>query len=128
MVGAVGNDPADVVLETSIQHTVSLVEDEVLDSREVEITSIGEVKSTTGGADNDADAVGADLGNLLHLGHSTKESHRADTETSAELDEGVVALLSELTSGSEDEHGELALAFLASGRERCEEVHAGDTE
>ena len=94
-------DLVNLVLETTRQHFIGLVETEDLDVVSSESTTVDHVLDTTGGTDNDLDT-------LLELGHiftdvgTTNASVALDVHVITESDDNLLDLLGKLTGGGED--------------------------
>lgn len=103
--GVLGQELEDLVhlvLETTREHLVGLVEAEHLELVRLESTTVDHVVDTTGSADDD-------LGALIELGHvltnvgTTDAGVAVDLHVVAECDDDLLDLLGELTSGGKDE-------------------------
>jgi len=92
----------DLILESTGKHLIGLIETEDLDVVGLEGTTLDHVEDTSGGTDNDVNT-------LLKLSHSLANRSSSDggealdVHVVSEGDENLLDLLSELTSGSEDE-------------------------
>lgn len=93
---------ADLRLETHVEHTISLVENEVSDTTKVSLAGLEHVNQTTRSGDTDFDTT-SEISDLLTLGDTTVDTGVADAGRLAELVNFSLNLNSEFTSGSEDE-------------------------
>ena len=72
------NDLPDLGLKTHVQHTISLVRDEVGDARKVSLARLKHVNGTTGRGDHNLDAT-LEITDLRALGCTSVDSGIADT-------------------------------------------------
>jgi hypothetical protein len=111
------NDGPDLGLETHVQHSVGLVEDEVLDVGQRDLASVHQVDETTGSGGKqvtttlDLTKLVADLGTTVNNGGTNP---RSVSEPSRLL----VDLGDELSGRGEDQGGGVLLSSTRVGRER----------
>lgn len=96
------NDLADLGLETHVEHTISLVENEVGDAAKVGLSRLEHVDETTGSGDTHLNTA-SEISDLLTLGDTTVDTGVANARRFAELVNFSLNLDSELTGGGEDE-------------------------
>lgn len=92
----------NLVLETTGQHLIGLVQAEDLDVVGAEGAPVDHVEDTTGGTDDDMDAL-LELGHVLTNVGATDAGMTFDVHVIAEGDDDLLDLLSELTGWGEDE-------------------------
>lgn len=100
--GESGEDVVDLVLETTGQHLVGLVEDKQLHVRRVEDLPHQHVHDTTGGTDNNVDTI-LQAGNIVRDTGSTDARVATDVEVVTKGQNDLLDLLGQLTGGREDE-------------------------
>lgn len=106
------DDAANLGLETHVKHTISLVEDEVLDVAQRDATTLYEVDKSAGSGNKEIAAtldlakLGADIG-------TTIDDARTDPRAVGELASLIVDLGNQLTSGSQDQSSGISLALTA---------------
>ena len=96
------NDLTDLRLETHVQHTVSLVKDQVGNTTKVGAASLQHVDQTTGSGNADLNTAG-EVTDLRTLGNTTVNTGVANTGGLSELGDLGLNLNSQLTSGSQDQ-------------------------
>lgn len=104
------DNATDLGLETHVKHTISLIEDEVLDVTEGDATSLYEIDQPTGGSNKQITAT-LDLSELGANVGTTIDDARADPRSVGELARLLVDLRDKLTSGSEDQRGRVGFAL-----------------
>ena len=102
-------DLVDLVLETTRQHLISLVETEDLDVVGAERATVDHVEHPAGGTDDDLDTL-LELGHVLTNVRTADACVALDVHVVAEGDDDLLDLLRKLTSGSEDEGGGIGFA------------------
>jgi hypothetical protein len=106
------DDAADLWLETHVQHTISLIENEVLDILERDAATLDEINETTWSGNQE---IAATL-NLAELGTdigTTVDDTGADPRSVGKLAGLVVDLRDELTGWGKDQRGWVRLALTA---------------
>lgn len=98
-----GNDSANLRLETHVQHAISLIEDKISDTAKVSPTSIEHVDQTAWRSNADLDTT-AQITNLGTLGNTAVDTGIADTGGFAELGHFGLDLNCKLTSRGEDKN------------------------
>jgi hypothetical protein len=93
---------ADLGLETHVEHTISLIEDEVGNAAKVGLSRLEHVDQTARGGDTHLDTA-SEISDLLTLGDTTVDTGVANARRFAELVNFSLNLDSELTGGGEDE-------------------------
>ncbi|ROV91474.1 hypothetical protein VSDG_07154 [Cytospora chrysosperma] len=117
------DDASNLGLETHIKHTISLIEDEVLDVLQRDTTTLYEIDQTSRGSHQEI-ASTLDLTKLRADVSSTVDDTRSHPGAVGELSRLVVNLGDQLTGWGEDERGGVSLALtaevasLASGNRR----------
>jgi hypothetical protein len=96
------NNLANLRLKTHVQHTISLVEDQVSHTTKVGLAGLKHVDETARGGNANLDTAG-EVTNLWTLGDTTVDAGVADAGGAAELGDLLLNLNSELTSGSENQ-------------------------
>ena len=102
------NDPANLGLETHVQHAISLVEDQVLDVAKGDSATLDQVDETTGGGN---EKIAAAL-NLAELGANigtTVDDTWSNPGSVGKLARLVVDLRDKLTGGGKDQGGRVGL-------------------
>jgi len=100
--GEEGEDVVDLVLETTREHLVGLIKDEDLDLVGAEDLAAEHVIHTSGGSDDDVDTA-LELGNVVSDASATNAGVAAGVEVVTKSNDDLLDLLSQLTSGSEDQ-------------------------
>jgi hypothetical protein len=103
-------DAANLRLETHVQHTISLVEDQVLDVNQRDAATLDQVNQTTRGSDQEITAT-LDLTELRANIGTTVDDTGANPRAVSELAGFVKDLRNELTSGGEDQGSRVRLAL-----------------
>ncbi len=98
------NNATNLGLETHVKHTISLIEDKVLDVAQGDATSLYEIDQSSGGSDEQI-AAALDLSELGADISATVDDARADPRAVGKLARLVVDLGDELTGRGEDERG-----------------------
>ena len=112
------DDGPDLGLETHVQHSVGLVEDEVLDVGQRDLATVHEVDETTGGSGEQITTT-LDLTELVaNLGTSVDDGG-ADPGSVGKPSGLFVDLRDELSGGSQDQGGGVLLPASRVGRERA---------
>ena len=104
------DNAADLGLKTHVKHTISLVEDQVLDVAQRDATSLYEIDQSSGGGNKQ---IAATL-NLAELGadiSATVDDARADPRAVGELAGLVVDLRDKLTRGCENKRGRVRFSL-----------------
>lgn len=96
------DDLPDLRLKTHVEHTVSLIEDEVGDTPQVGLARLEHVNQTAGSGNADLDTA-SKVTDLTTLGHTTVHASVPDARGLAELADLSLDLDSKLTGGSENE-------------------------
>jgi hypothetical protein len=91
-----------LIWSTYRKHLVGLIEDEELDSIGLESTALDHVVNTSRGTDNDVDTILEDLHVLTDNG-TTNASMALNVHEVTNGDNNLLDLLSELTSGSQNQ-------------------------
>jgi hypothetical protein len=106
------HDAANLRFETHVQHTISLIENQVLDVAQRDAATLDQINQTTGGSDEkiaatlDLTELGANIGTTVnHAG--------ANPRAVSELACFVKDLRNKLTSGGEDQGSRVGLALTA---------------
>jgi hypothetical protein len=120
-------DAANLRLETHVQHTIGLVENQVLNVNQRDAATLDQVNQTTGGSDQEIAAT-LDLTELRANIGTTVDNTGANPRAVSELAGFVKDLRNKLTSGGEDQGSRVRLALttvaeLARGLSR----HSGRT-
>ena len=95
------DDLADLRLETHVEHTISLVENEVGNAAKVGLSRLEHVDQTTRSGNTHLDTA-SEISDLLTLGDTTVDTGVANARRFAELVNFGLNLDSEFTSGGED--------------------------
>ena len=109
-------DVVDLVLESSGEHLIGLIETEDLDVVGLEGSSLDHVEDSTGGSDDDVDSF-LELGHTFSDGGSSDGGEALDVHVVSERDDDLGDLLSKFSSRSEDE----SLALLEGDVDRLED-------
>jgi hypothetical protein len=104
------NNTADLGLETHVQHTISLVENKVLDVLERDAATLDQIDETTRGS-NEKIAAALNLAELVTNVGTAVNDARANPRTVGELARLLVNLGDQLTSRGEDERSRVCLAL-----------------
>lgn len=96
------DDLADLRLETHVEHTISLIENEVSNAAKVGLAGLEHVNQTTGSGNTHFDTT-SEISDLLTLGDTTVDTGVADARRLAELVNFGLNLDGEFTSRGEDE-------------------------
>lgn len=109
VVGEALEDLIDLVLETTAQHFISLIQAEHLDGGSAENLAVNHVKDTSGSSDDDVDTVLEDA-HVLGDGSTTNTSMDLDVHSLTNGHDDRLNLDSQLTSRSQDQGLGLELA------------------
>lgn len=96
-----GDDGADLRLKTHVQHTISLVKDEVGDTAKIRSASVQHIDQTTRGSNAHLHAA-AEVANLGSLGDTTVDASVANARRLSKLGHLGLNLNSKLTSRGKD--------------------------
>jgi hypothetical protein len=105
-------DAANLRLETHVQHTISLIENQVLDVNQRDAATLDQVNQTTRGSDKEIAAT-LDLTELRANIGTTVDDTGANPRAVSEFAGFVKDLRNKLTSGSEDQGSRVRLALTA---------------
>jgi hypothetical protein len=97
-----GNDLANLRLETHVQHAIGLVKNQVCDTTKVGTTGLQHIDQTTGSSNADLNAA-AQVTDLRALGNTTVDASVANARGLAELGDFGLNLDGQLTGRSKDE-------------------------
>lgn len=104
------DDAANLGLETHVKHTISLIQNQVLDVAEGDATSLYEIDQSTGSSHKQITAA-LDLSELGANIGTTVDDARSDPGSVGELSGLIVDLRNKLTGGGEDQRGGVGLAL-----------------
>lgn len=106
------HNASNLGLETHVKHTISLIEDEVLDVLQGDTTTLYEIDQTSGSSHQEI-ASTLNLAKLRANVGSTVDDTRSHPRTVGELPRLLVNLGDQLTGGGEDQRGGVSLALTA---------------
>jgi hypothetical protein len=102
------NDLLNVRHEAHVEHTVSLVEHQELNAREVHGITMNVIHETSRTSDDNA-WISSQLCNLVSVRNATVNGHALNARSRRKRLDGVVYLLSELSGWSQDERARYSL-------------------
>jgi hypothetical protein len=104
------DDSSDLRLETHVQHTISLIEDQVLDVAQGDAATLDQIDETARGG-NEEIATTLDLAELRTNVGTTVDNTWANPRSVSELARFLVDLRNKLTGRCEDQRGRVRLAL-----------------